>query len=86
MRTAGNPWLSGEFRISVQNVVLMTLLFIYRDLGEKRYRFSVKSLFDGANSSRDRSKSAFFFRNENFAFAGVIGLAHDTFLFHPLHQ
>ena len=31
-------------------------------------------------------ESAFFFLDQNFAFAGVIRLPNDAFLFHPLHQ
>src|SRR5882724_996980 len=31
-------------------------------------------------------KTALFFLDQNFAFAGVIGLADDAFEFHSLHQ
>ena len=31
-------------------------------------------------------ESAFFFLDQNFAFAGVIRLPNDAFQFHPLHQ
>src|SRR5882757_7687189 len=51
---------------------------VYRALDPNRYRFSVKNAAG--------SESAFFFLDQNLAFAGVIGLADDAFEFHPLHQ
>src|SRR6202020_3607417 len=36
--------------------------------------------------SAPRSKAAFLFRNENFAFASMVGLSDDALKFHPLHQ
>src|SRR6476660_4252138 len=32
------------------------------------------------------SKAAFFFLDQNFALAGMVGLSDDALEFHPLHQ
>ena len=72
------------FRISVQRVVPLAAIL-------SRFRPKEISFFRENNASRPDfggriSKSALFFLDQNFAFAGVICLPDDAFEFHPLHQ
>src|SRR5215831_1337500 len=43
-------------------------------------------MFRAPSATRSEAIVGGIFRNQNFAFAGVIGLADDAFLFQPLHQ
>ncbi len=61
----------------------------YRASRQGGYRFSVKKNsnwwdFRGARSGS--SKAAFLFFDENFAFAGMVGLSDDALKFHSFHE
>ncbi len=46
---------------------------------------AILSDFDNRPSAASKGR-ALFLRNEDFALSGMVGLADDAFLFHPLHQ
>ena len=57
----------------------------YRAFEPKEISF-FRENHDAIQSRASSLETALFFLDQNFAFAGVIGLADDAFEFHPLHQ
>src|SRR5690242_9347880 len=81
-----------EFSFSFQRIILTGWLSFYRSFGAMQYRFSVKSCRDGPAKGVLKGvlprnlETLLLLGHEDFALAGVIGLADDTFQFHAFHQ
>ena len=75
------------FRISIRRVDLsLPLPAILSRFRPKEISFFRENLTPAFNAHGWRLEAALFFLDQNFAFAGVIGLADDAFEFHALHQ